>query len=398
MRSSNNYTTSLFCVLADPRETRRVDTYLSALFPEKSRSYIQKMIEEGNITANGEHFTKNKKIYRGDIIEMRWKVEAMHLEAEDIPLDIIFENDDFAIINKDAGMNTHPTPGEEWRKGSLVNALLHHFKTLGIRSDEQTQFKEWMMIAKNGESEEDKLFESDESKKEMSEANEFLSPSEPFDTFQLWKVEQDPGAMDRHAVLAMTETKKQETRNKNPSIINWVEKPGIVHRLDKDTSGVIIIAKNDRAMHALQLKIAKRTIEKTYLALVVGKVKDQEGYIESFIGRDPHDRKKMTTLDPVNPKLAKTKFSNKWFFGGKYTLLEVDLLTGRTHQIRVHLSSIGYPIVGDKIYGNEKENKEAEEKYGLARQWLHAWRLNFNLFGQDFHFEWELKDDLKKFL
>lgn len=113
MRSSNNYTTSLFCVLADPRETRRVDTYLSALFPEKSRSYIQKMIEEGNITANGEHFTKNKKIYRGDVIEMRWKVEAMHLEAEDIPLDIIFENDDFAIINKDAGMNTHPTPGEE---------------------------------------------------------------------------------------------------------------------------------------------------------------------------------------------------------------------------------------------------------------------------------------------
>ncbi len=279
------------------------------------------MIEEGNITANNEHFTKNKKIYRGDVIEMRWKVEAMHLEAEDIPLDIIFENDDFAIINKDAGMNTHPTPGEEWRKGSLVNALLHHFKTLGIRSDEQAS-----------------------------------------------------------------------------SIINGVEKPGIVHRLDKDTSGVIMIAKNDRAMHALQLKIAKRTINKTYLALVVGKVKDQEWYIESFIGRDPHDRKKMTTLDPVNPKLAKTKFSNKWIIAWKYTLLEVDLLTGRTHQIRVHLSSIGYPILGDKIYGNEKENREAEEKYGLTRQWLHAWKLQFNLFGQDFSFEWEPKNDLKKFL
>ncbi len=110
LRSSNNYTTSLFCVLADPRETRRVDTYLSALFPEKSRSYIQKMIEEGHITANGAHFTKNKKIYRGDIIEMQWKVEAMQIEAEDLGIDIIFENDDFAIINKDAGMNTHPTP------------------------------------------------------------------------------------------------------------------------------------------------------------------------------------------------------------------------------------------------------------------------------------------------
>ncbi len=112
MRSSNNYTTSLFCVLADPRETRRVDTYLSALFPEKSRSYIQKMIEEEKISCNGAIFSKNKKIYKGDIIEIQWKVESMELIAEDIPLDIIYENDDFAIINKDAGINTHPTPGE----------------------------------------------------------------------------------------------------------------------------------------------------------------------------------------------------------------------------------------------------------------------------------------------
>lgn len=113
MNSSNIYTISRFCVLADPRETRRVDTYLSALFPEKSRSYIQKMIEDGRITANGEHFTKNKKIYRGDVLEMRWSVESMQLEAQDIPIDIVYENDDFAIINKDAGINTHPTPGEE---------------------------------------------------------------------------------------------------------------------------------------------------------------------------------------------------------------------------------------------------------------------------------------------
>lgn len=102
MRSSNNYTTSLFCVLADARETRRVDTYLSALFPEKSRSYIQKMIEDGNITANGESFTKNKKIFRGDVIEMHWKVVAMELIAENLNIDIIYENDDFAIINKEA--------------------------------------------------------------------------------------------------------------------------------------------------------------------------------------------------------------------------------------------------------------------------------------------------------
>lgn len=174
---------------------------------------------------------------------------------------------------------------------------------------------------------------------------------------------------------------------KNPSIINGVERPGIVHRLDKDTSGLIIIAKNDRAMHALQLKIAKRTISKTYLALVIGKVRDEEGYIESFIGRDPYDRKKMTTRDPINPKIAKTKFKKLGYYHNKYSLLEVDLLTGRTHQIRVHLASIGYPIIGDKIYGNEKANREVEESLGLKRQWLHAWKLTFSLFGKDYTFE-----------
>ena len=281
------------------------------------------MIEEGKISCNGKNFTKNKKVYKGDVIEIAWKIDQMALLAEDMPLEIIYENDDFAIISKDAGINTHPTPWEWWRVGTLVNALLHHFKTLGIRS-ENPEF--------------------------------------------------------------------------NPSIINWVERPGIVHRLDKDTSGLIIIAKNDKSMHALQLKIEKRTIHKTYLALVVGIVKDQTGYIESFIGRDPYDRKKMTTIDPSNPKLAKTKFCNKWIIAWKYTLLEVDLLTGRTHQIRVHLSSIGFPIVGDKVYGNEKNNIEAKEKYGLTRQWLHAYRLNFNLFDQEYSFEAPLKLDLQKCL
>jgi 23S rRNA-/tRNA-specific pseudouridylate synthase len=149
-------------------------------------------------------------------------------------------------------------------------------------------------------------------------------------------------------------------------------------------------------MHSLQLKIAKRTIKKTYLALVVGKVKDQEGYIESYIGRDPNDRKRMTVHDPVNPKIAKTKFLNKGYYHDKYTLLEVDLLTGRTHQIRVHLSSIGFPIVGDKVYGKSHENAEVYEKYGLTRQWLHAFRLEFNLFDHEYNFEAPLKADLEK--
>lgn len=327
MRSSNNYHTSLFCVLADRRETRRVDTYLSTLFPEKSRSYLQKMIDEEKISCNGTSFSKNKKIYRWDIIEIKWKVEDMTLEAENLPLDIIYEDEDFAIINKDAGINTHPTPGEDGRKGTLVNALLYHFKSLGIRTDE--------------------------------------SP---------------------------------EKTQHGSSIINGVERPGIVHRLDKDTSGLIMIAKNDKSMHALQLKIAKRTISKTYLALVIGKVKDSEWYIESYIGRDPYDRKRMTTKDPINPKIAKTKFYNKGIIHDKYSLLEVDLLTGRTHQIRVHLASIGHPIIWDKIYGNTKMNLTIEEEYGLKRQWLHAWKLSFALFGKEYTFIWPIKWDLQKVL
>ncbi len=319
------------------------------------------MIEEGKISCNGSNFTKNKKIYRGDVIEISWRVDQMALMAEDMPLEIIYENDDFAIISKDAGINTHPTPGEWGRMGTLVNALLYHFKNLGVRSDED-------------------FFGSPHEKGELEGVtqkgihNNKTPPSLPFSGEGL------------------------NPKPKNSSIINGVERPGIVHRLDKDTSGLIIIAKNDKSMHALQLKIAKRTIHKTYLALVVGIVKDNEWYIESFIGRDPYDRKKMTTVDPSNPKLAKTKFLNKGVIAGKYTLLEVDLLTGRTHQIRVHLSSIGYPIVGDKVYGNERVNAEALEKYGLTRQWLHAFRLNFNLFDHEYSFEAPLKSDLSKFL
>lgn len=324
MRSSNPYTTSLFCVLADARETRRVDTYLSALFPEKSRSYIQGMITKGQILCNEKNFTKNKKVYRGDIIEVRWQVEKMWIVAENIEIDIIFENDDFAIINKDAGMNTHPTPWENGRRGTLVNALLHHFDSLWIRTDD---------------------------------------------------------GISRH-----------------PSIINGIERPWIVHRLDKDTSGLIMIAKNDRAMHALQLKMEKRTIKKQYLALVYWKIKDESGYIESYIGRDPHDRKKMTTMHPVNPKLSKTFFCNKGYIHNKYTLLDVELLTGRTHQIRVHLASIGYPIVGDKIYANNAINTEAYQQFWLDRQWLHAHKLEFQLFGKNYIFNAPLKKDIKKVL
>lgn len=204
----------------------------------------------------------------------------------------MYDGPGFAVVNKPAGMNVHPVPGENGHTGTLVNALLYHFGSL--------------------------------------------------------------------------------------SVINGVERPGIVHRLDKNTSGLLLVAKEDRAMWALQKKIEKRTISKRYLAVVVGEIRDPEIYIESFIGRDPNDRKRITVTNPINPKLAKTRAYVREIRDG-LTLLEVDLLTGRTHQIRVHLASIGFPILGDEVYGRESANRPYREKYGLTRQWLHAWRLNFTL-------------------
>ena len=260
---------------------------------------------------NGKPASKHAEVRHKDTLEVRFITEKLTVDAEDVPVEMVFENDDFAIINKDAGMNVHPVPGEGGKSGTLVNALLHRFGSL--------------------------------------------------------------------------------------SVIGGVERPGIVHRLDKDTSGLLIVAKCDTAMRLLQRKMNDRTVKKTYLALVSGIVEEEAGTVESFIGRDPNDRKKMTAKNPVNPKLAKTAFRKLGLLEGKYTLLEVDLLTGRTHQIRVHLSQIGFPIIGDKIYGNEKANAEVLKKHGLTRQWLHAYKLAFEYQKTKYTFTGELKEDLKGF-
>lgn len=173
-----------------------------------------------------------------------------------------------------------------------------------------------------------------------------------------------------------------------------MERPGLVHRLDKDTSGLLIIAKNDRTMRALQKKMYDRKIKKRYLAFVRGEINEPDGCIESFIGRDQNDRKRMTTKNPVAPKLAQTKFRTLECVNGN-SLLLVELLTGRTHQIRVHVADIGFPIVGDATYGNPKTNREYLEKTGLKRQWLHAYHLEFELFGTCYSFKAPLKADLK---
>ena len=290
--------------------TWRLDVYLAAVFAGRSRAYLQRLIDEGSVTVDGVVLSKHQRIREHMTIRVTFRTEQMRVEAEDIPIDVVFENDDFAIINKESGMNVHPVTGAGGKHGTLVNALLHHFGSL--------------------------------------------------------------------------------------SVINGIERPGIVHRLDKDTSGLLIIAKNDRSMHALQVHMNRRTIDKRYLAIVAGIVREPTGRIESYIGRDPHpeSRQKMTVHNPVAPRLALTEFRTVEYIDDRYTLVEVHLLTGRTHQIRVHFTSIGHPIIGDSVYGDPRVNEEVLRKYGIARQWLHAYSLKFRLFNQEYAFIGRLKDDL----
>ncbi len=298
---------SSFCMFLHPQDIRRVDVYLSTLFLGYSRTYMQKLMEEEKVLVNRKPVDKNYRLKNKDLVEVIFTSEKMHLEAEDIPLHIVFENNDFLIINKEPGISMHPAAGKASDGGTIVNALLHHL-----------------------------------------------------------------GSM---------------------SVISGIERPGLIHRLDKDTSGLLVVAKNDRTMLQLQRMMNKRTIKKQYLALVIGTFAEKEWFIESFIGRDPNDRKKMTAIWPVNPKLAQTRFRVLGTMEGKYSLVEVDLLTGRTHQIRVHMTSIGHPIIGDQTYGNEKINREFQERFWLTRQWLHAWKLSFELFSKKYEFIGELKSD-----
>jgi len=295
------------------QKPQRVDIYLSTLFSQFSRSYIQKLIDKGYVRINTTSVSKNIKLQSRDVVEVEIQVESTDIQAENIPLDIVFENDDLLIINKEAGINTHPTPWIEGKTGTLVNAILYHCK-------------------------------------------------------------------------------------ENLPVINGEERPGIVHRLDKDTSGAIMIAKNDTMMKYLSSIIKERQVDKYYIAIVSGIVADKKIAIESYIWRHPIDPTRMTTKSPLNPKDALTYGEVLEYIDEKYTVLRVKLETGRTHQIRVHLSSIGHPIIGDNVYGDADINKEVKRTYGIKRQALHAYELEFELYKQKKHFCAPLKADIKKII
>ena len=264
----------------------RMDSFLSRK-TDFTRSRIQQLIKNGDITVNGKNAKNNKKIKSSYKIEENDRIEIFIPETEqaeiipeNIKIDIIYEDEDIAVINKNAGLVVHPAQGHY--SGTLVNAILYHIKDL--------------------------------------------------------------------------------------SGINGEIRPGIVHRLDKDTSGLIVIAKNDKAHINLAKMFQEKKIKKTYLAILKGKLTKEKGRIVTQIGRDTDDRKKMTVIKGNDRgKEAITNYnvicSNELF-----TLVKVYIETGRTHQIRVHMKYMGYPILGDMVYGRKDSEK---------RQMLHAYKLEF---------------------
>ncbi len=267
-------------------EKIRLDAYISKQMQDLSRSMIQKLLEGNKINVNGRSEKPAYKVQNGDIIEINIEEpKEVKIEAQDIPLDIIYEDEDILVVNKQKGLVVHPANGNP--DGTLVNAVMAHCK--------------------------DSL-----------------------------------------------------------SGIGGELRPGIVHRLDKDTSGLLIIAKNDKAHIQMSNQIKNREVKKTYIALVRETIAENEATINMPIGRSTKDRKKMAVTKSGKEAVTHFKVLNRYTTDkGSYTLLEIKIDTGRTHQIRVHMAEIGHPVIGDVVYSNGKN------EYGVEGQCLHAKRLEF---------------------
>ncbi len=300
-------------VLRPAQEAGRLDKWLAAQLPDRSRSEIQRWIEAGLVTRQGRPLKASARVGCGDEITVVVPPPAEDYEAlpEPIPLDVLYEDDDLLVINKPAGMVVHPGAGN--RHGTLVNAVLYRCPDL-----------------------------------------------------------EGVGAAHR---------------------------PGIVHRLDKDTSGVILVAKNDRAHRALQEQFKAREVHKIYLALVYGTVEPPQGRIEAAVGRDTRDRKRMAVMPAGLGRPSVTRYETVAIYkapgGERLSLLSCQPLTGRTHQIRVHLAYIKHPIVGDGVYAGRRR-----PPVPCPRQFLHAHRLRFRLpgTGEEVEFVAALPPDLQAVL
>lgn len=261
----------------------RIDSFLAQQDIGLSRSAVQQLLEKGLVCCDGKSVAKNTKIQAGTIVEIQVPdAQPLNAEPQDIPIEIVYEDDNLLVVNKPKGMVVHPAPGN--LDGTLVNALLYHCA----------------------------------------------------------------GRL---------------------SSIGGVVRPGIVHRIDKDTSGLLVVAKDDSTHIALSQQMAEHSIERIYNTIVYGNFKSPEGYVEAPIGRHPTDRKKMA-VTAQNSKYAYTAYRELERFQG-FTKLECQLKTGRTHQIRVHMASIGHPVAGDPVYGPKNVIKK------LDGQCLHAKTLGF---------------------
>lgn len=264
-------------------KNKRIDVFLNDELEEMSRSAIQRLIEKGDITVNGAEVNKNYKLRAGDIIEVKEQIpQDLEIKAENIPLDILYEDDDLIVVNKPQNMVVHPAPGHY--SGTLVNALMYHCKD-------------------------------------------------------------------------------------NLSGINGVMRPGIVHRIDKDTSGILVIAKSDLAHRGLSEQLAEHSMKRIYHAVVYNGFKEETGTVDKNIARSQNDRKKMAVCSygGRNAVTHYTVIENL----SKFAYIKLQLETGRTHQIRVHMAHIGHPLLGDPVYGPKKP------PFNTSGQVLHAKILGF---------------------
>jgi 23S rRNA pseudouridine1911/1915/1917 synthase len=300
---------------------RRLDQFLTAQLPDTSRARVQQLIEQQKVLVNEVAAKASLRLRGGERIAVLGEVQAPPLRAiaEEIPLDIVYEDGDLAVINKPAGMMVHAGAGAteaERNRGTLVNALLHRFGKL--------------------------------------------------------------------------------------SGVGGELRPGIVHRLDKATSGLIVVAKNDETHRRLAAEFVRRRVKKTYVALVHGWLKQEQGTIASSISRDRVRRTRMTTRrsggrEAITHYRVQRRIDSPF---GKFTLLELQIDTGRTHQIRVHLASLGHPVVGDTLYGAPRELQGKDRRASLLRNFLHAAALQFQhpRSGLALSFSRPLPEELQQFL
>ncbi len=269
-------------IVDDSTDHIRIDKYLNELLPDQSRSYIQKLLKDGHILVNNSIIKPNYKVKADDRIQIDIPepIEA-NIEAENIPLDIIYEDNDVLIVNKPKEMVVHPAPGNY--SGTLVNALMYHCK--------------------------DSL-----------------------------------------------------------SNINGVLRPGIVHRIDKNTTGCLIVCKNDQSHNFIADQLSEHSINRIYVGIVCGVLKDDEGTIDAPIGRNKRDRKLMSVNEDGKRAITHYKVLKRF---RDYSLVQFKLETGRTHQIRVHMAHINHPLLGDDQYGRQKC------KFNLTGQCLHAKTIGF---------------------